>query len=86
VTCPAKTITDSDDRDDWYIDQEKCYTVWRNIGTDCGICISACPIAQGVDVENLKNMTKSDMQSFCDDYTKKNGTRKYTHTDYFDRE
>ena len=27
----------------WSIDQEKCFSFWKSIGTDCGFCIAVCP-------------------------------------------
>jgi reductive dehalogenase len=27
----------------WKINDNACYTYWRSIGTDCGICLSVCP-------------------------------------------
>jgi len=27
----------------WQINQEKCFTLWCTLGTDCGRCISVCP-------------------------------------------
>lgn len=27
----------------WSIDQEKCFSFWKTIGTDCGFCIRVCP-------------------------------------------
>lgn len=27
----------------WKINENACYTYWRTIGTDCGICLSVCP-------------------------------------------
>lgn len=27
----------------WKLDEEKCYTYWHVNGTDCGICMAACP-------------------------------------------
>ncbi len=30
----------------WSIDQEKCYSFWRRIGTDCSICIASCPFTK----------------------------------------
>jgi len=27
----------------WSIDQEKCFSYWKTIGSDCGMCISVCP-------------------------------------------
>ncbi len=27
----------------WKLDEEKCYRYWHAVGTDCGICMAACP-------------------------------------------
>ena len=27
----------------WQIDQEKCFTLWCSLGTDCGRCVAVCP-------------------------------------------
>jgi reductive dehalogenase len=27
----------------WKINENACYTYWRTVGTDCGICLSVCP-------------------------------------------
>ena len=27
----------------WKLDEEKCYRYWNAAGTDCGLCMSACP-------------------------------------------
>ncbi len=27
----------------WSISQEKCFSYWKTIGTDCGLCIAVCP-------------------------------------------
>ncbi len=32
----------------WQIKQEKCYEKWRVLGTDCGVCLSACPFSVGL--------------------------------------
>ncbi len=29
----------------WPTDVERCYAYWRAIGTDCGICMAACPFS-----------------------------------------
>jgi ferredoxin len=47
--CPTRSISRDDepplDRGvrHWKIIQEKCYSFWKSIGTDCGICLSVCP-------------------------------------------
>jgi len=30
----------------WILDAEKCYRYWHAMGTDCGMCMSACPWTQ----------------------------------------
>ncbi len=46
--CPAEAIP-SGDREmidgvrRWQIDQEACFTLWCQMGTDCGRCVSVCP-------------------------------------------
>ncbi len=27
----------------WKLDEKKCYMYWRTAGTDCGLCMAACP-------------------------------------------
>ena len=46
--CPSKSIPFQErptERDfpHWSIDMESCYTFWKRMGTDCGICIRVCP-------------------------------------------
>ena len=82
-TCPAQTISESQNPADWFIDQEKCYSRWRNFGTDCGICISSCPIGQEISIEKIKNMTDVEIIKFIDGYKEKYGTRKRTQGKYF---
>ena len=46
--CPSQAISFEPMQDiagvtRWQIDQEKCFTLWCILGTDCGRCISVCP-------------------------------------------
>jgi len=48
--CPTLSISEEDEEPInsrgiklWSIDQEKCFSYWKTIGTDCGICIRVCP-------------------------------------------
>lgn len=77
-TCPAQTISDSQDPVDWHIDQEACYGRWRHFGTDCGICISTCPIGQDLPAGDIAKMSNKEINDFIDHYNKKFGTRKRT--------
>ena len=57
-TCPGKAIPSEKKEIDgvvrYQIDQEACYTRWRSLGTDCGICLSSCPVSQGIDLDLLE--------------------------------
>jgi len=46
--CPSGSITHGDEPSTrnirhWSIQQEKCFSYWKTIGSDCGLCISVCP-------------------------------------------
>lgn len=46
--CPSGSITHDDEPYSrnvrhWSILQEKCFSYWKTIGSDCGFCISVCP-------------------------------------------
>jgi epoxyqueuosine reductase QueG len=46
--CPTQSICKEEEPESrgfrhWSIDQEKCFSFWKNIGTDCGFCIGVCP-------------------------------------------
>lgn len=49
INCPSKSISYENKPPvnrgtaHWSIDQEKCYSFWKSIGTDCGFCIRVCP-------------------------------------------
>jgi reductive dehalogenase len=46
--CPTRSITPDEQPSSrgfkhWSVDQERCFSFWKNIGTDCGFCIRVCP-------------------------------------------
>jgi len=82
-TCPAKTIPRGDDSKSWHIEQEKCYDIWTSIGNDCGVCISACPMGQGILPTGINDMSDEEILDFIAEYREKNGTRKRTMGKYF---
>lgn len=48
--CPANAISAATSSQnfasiEWKIDADKCYKMWRTIGTDCGICLASCPFS-----------------------------------------
>ena len=64
LTCPGSAIPEKrkniNGRMRWQIDQEKCYTVWRELGSDCGVCLSTCPFTQDIDLDLLKEVEEGD--------------------------
>ena len=47
-SCPSQAISFNDMEEidgvkRWQINQEKCFTLWCSLGTDCGRCVSVCP-------------------------------------------
>lgn len=48
--CPARALETGDKRDvrgteKWPTDESRCYSFWRQAGTDCGICMANCPFS-----------------------------------------
>lgn len=46
--CPTKSISPHQQPSSrgfkhWSVNQERCFSFWKNIGTDCGFCIRVCP-------------------------------------------
>ena len=84
ITCPGQTVSDSQNPEEWRIDQEKCYGRWRHLGTDCGICISTCPIGQDITVDEITKMNNKEIKKFIGDYNDEYGSRKRTVRSYFE--
>jgi len=45
----------------WQINQEKCFTLWCTLGTDCGRCISVCPYSHPDNL--LHNMVRAGIRN-----------------------
>lgn len=46
--CPSGSISKGDEPFSrnfrhWSILQEKCFSYWKTMGSDCGLCLSVCP-------------------------------------------
>ncbi len=44
--CPSgaiRPLTDTGNRAQPAIDHERCYRTWKELGTDCGVCLAVCP-------------------------------------------
>jgi len=51
ANCPARAISTSDPEVirgalKWPVAAERCYHYWRTQGTDCGVCLRACPFSK----------------------------------------
>lgn len=61
--CPAGAIPQGSIIDDYdtqvrSIDHEACFAMWRKFGTDCGVCISACPYSRvGISLPKARRQT-----------------------------
>lgn len=80
-TCPGKAINPSDNTEDWYCNQEKCYDRWRSLGTDCGICLAVCPLSQDSPYELFGNdftsYDKHTIKESLEHYNKNYGIRPF---------
>lgn len=48
--CPARALETGEKqvirgREKWPTDETRCYSFWRQAGTDCGICMANCPFS-----------------------------------------
>ncbi len=64
TTCLGKAISQDDISEingekRWQVAQEKCYAIWKKVGSDCGICLSTCPFSQEVSLELIEKMKGS---------------------------
>ena len=87
MNCPSKAITHLprmvNGRQFYKFDDNKCFEVWTKMGTDCGTCIQACPLSQGVDLSKLEKMKDNPelMDEIMKEHHDKHGRRNYTPED-----
>lgn len=58
--CPSSAIPKGNKKDilgirRWQINSERCYSFWRKVGTDCGLCIKHCPFPDEVTLHDFLN-------------------------------
>ena len=65
MNCPSRSIThrtrDINGYQFYKFNDQTCFALWKNTGTDCGTCIQSCPFTQGIDRETqawMKNDPK----------------------------
>lgn len=60
VDCPSKALSGQprivNDRPVWQFDEARCFEMWTEYATDCGICIATCPFSQEADLEKVEAM------------------------------
>lgn len=77
--CPGKAIdTGPLPKMGWKISDTDCYRIWMAVGTDCGVCLSACPFSQGVDEKLFDNIKNEEViNEILKTHKEKYGLRKY---------
>jgi reductive dehalogenase len=50
TSCPARALETGSKKsvrgtEKWSTDETRCYSFWRQAGTDCGICMATCPFS-----------------------------------------
>ena len=68
-----------DGRPRWDFIDTNCMTIWRRVGTDCGVCLSTCPFSQGVDPETFDRIADGPkaIDQILADYEARHGDRPY---------
>jgi ferredoxin len=60
VKCPSKALSGQprmvNGRPVWQFDEVKCFHMWTEYATDCGICIASCPFSRATDQEKVAAM------------------------------
>lgn len=65
-SCPSQAISvdprkEIDGALRWQINQEACFTLWCQLGTDCGRCVSVCPYSHPDNL--LHNLVRTGLKS-----------------------
>lgn len=85
--CPSKAITHLprmvNGRQFYKFDDNRCFNMWIKSGTDCGTCISACPLTQGVDLTKLDKIKEQPelIDEIMSEHYEKHGRRVYQKED-----
>ncbi|MBU1019732.1 MAG: hypothetical protein KJ847_00840 [Firmicutes bacterium] len=87
MNCPSKAISHKprmvNGRQFYKFDDNLCYEMWVNSGTDCGTCIQSCPFTQGVDLDKARQMKNNPkmMEEIMKEHFEKHGRRRYIKQD-----
>jgi epoxyqueuosine reductase QueG len=80
--CPGRAIAKGEpsllpnQRWGYVSDQEKSFKIWKTFGTDCGICLSVCPLSQDMP-STLREHLKSHPENIVEWHQRVIGKRRY---------
>jgi ferredoxin len=76
MNCPNQSIKPHkrrvNGRDFYKFDDQSCFKLWKNMGTDCGVCIQSCPYTQEIDIDTQRWMKNNPdrIDAFIKEYLK----------------
>ncbi len=57
INCPMQSIKHKkrmvNGRRFYHFDEHSCFKLWKNTGTDCGVCLQSCPFSYQIDPETV---------------------------------
>ncbi len=86
MNCPSHSIKPHErlrnGRVFYRFDDQGCFKLWKNTGTDCSTCISSCPFTQGIDEADIARMKEdpTHIDTVLDRHLKKHTRRPYRKT------
>jgi len=82
TNCPARALDTGISRNlaagyfGYAVDQERCFKMWKTLGTDCGICLASCPLSQAMP-ETIRNQLLKTPEGILKWDQENNGKRQY---------
>ena len=64
--CPAAAIDKSESRSGQFrpVDDNACFAAWQDFGTDCGLCLSSCPLSRIAHIVHIQEVKKRDDNTY----------------------
>ncbi len=84
MNCPSRSIKHLprtiNHRRFYKFNDQTCFQLWKNTGTDCGTCLQSCPFTQGIDQETIQWMKNNPkrIDSVIAKHFEKHTRRRYT--------
>ena len=83
MNCPSHSIKHRprfvNGRQFYHFDDQTCFQLWKNTGTDCGTCLQSCPFTQGIEpstIDWMKNNPKR-IDQVIENHLKKHTRRRF---------